>query len=43
MKVLVDTSGWSLALMRRRSSSDEAAKFSKLVEQAEVELIKPEF
>ena len=41
MKVLVDTSIWSLALRRRKPSSPEVAELSRLIEEGLVEMIGP--
>ena len=41
MRVLVDTSVWSLTLRRRQSSPPEAAELRRLVQQGQVEIIGP--
>lgn len=41
MKVLVDTSVWSLALRRRESSAQQAAVLARLIEEGAVEIIGP--
>ena len=41
MKVLVDTSVWSLALRRKQGVAPQSASLSELVERGEVEMIGP--